>query len=138
MPYYFSAVHTPPTVQMLRNIALVGLGGMVGSIARYVVAAVLARRMSVGFPYGTFTVNIVGCFLIGLILGILTRAGTLASDLRLLLVVGFCGGFTTFSSFTYEIIELVEANRVMLAILYVLFSILLGLLAAVAGLAMTR
>jgi CrcB protein len=123
---------------MLRNIALVGLGGMVGSIARYVVAAVLAHRLSVGFPYGTFTVNIVGCFLIGLILGILARAGALASDLRLLLVVGFCGGFTTFSSFTYEIIELVEANRVMLAILYVVFSMLLGLLAAVAGLAMTR
>jgi len=123
---------------MLRNIALVGLGGMVGSIARYVVATVLAHRLSVGFPYGTFTVNIVGCFLIGLILGILTRAGALASDLRLLLVVGFCGGFTTFSSFTYEIIELVEANRVMLALLYVLFSMLLGLLAAVAGLAMTR
>jgi len=62
----------------------------------------------------------------------------LASDLRLLRVVGFCGGFTTVSSFAYEIIELVEANRVMVAILYVVFSMLLGLLAAVAGLAMTR
>jgi len=123
---------------MLRNIALVGLGGMVGSIARYLVAALLSQRLPLGFPYGTFTVNIVGCFLIGLILGMLGRAGTLGPDLRLLLATGFCGGFTTFSSFTYEVIELVEANQAVLAVSYVLFSLLLGLLAAVAGLALTR
>ncbi|KXB97118.1 MAG: hypothetical protein AA908_08715 [Chlorobi bacterium NICIL-2] len=123
---------------MLRNIALVGLGGMVGSIARYLVAVALSQRLPLGFPYGTFTVNIVGCFLIGVILGLVGRGGALAGELRLLLATGFCGGFTTFSSFTYEIIELVEANHALLAVLYVLFSLLLGLLAAVAGLALTR
>ncbi|GIV51977.1 MAG: putative fluoride ion transporter CrcB [Candidatus Kapaibacterium sp.] len=123
---------------MLRNLALVGFGGMAGSIARYLVAVALSQRLPLGFPFGTFTVNIVGCFLIGLILGLLGRAGTLGPDLRLLLATGFCGGFTTFSSFTYEIIELVEANQAVLAVFYVTFSILLGLLAAVAGLALTR
>lgn len=123
---------------MIRNIALVGIGGMAGSIARYIVSVFFANRLPPGFPYGTFVVNIVGCFLIGVILGIVGRVGALTAELRLLLATGFCGGFTTFSSFADEIIELVEAGRAVHAVSYILSSFLLGLLATVAGLALTR
>ncbi|MCX7929445.1 MAG: CrcB family protein, partial [Chlorobi bacterium] len=92
----------------------------------------------VGFPFGTLTVNIVGCFFIGLILGAAGRWGDLAPQLRLLLATGFCGGFTTFSSLMYEIVEFVEAGQYALLVLYVVASALLGLLATVAGLALLR
>lgn len=123
---------------MLRNIVLVGLGGMAGSIARYLVAVFFSHRMPLGFPFGTFTVNIVGCFLIGLILGAAGRFGFITPELRLLLATGFCGGFTTFSSFMYEVVEMVEAAQYAMLILYVLGSAMLGLLATVTGLALTR
>jgi CrcB protein len=123
---------------MLRNIALVGLGGMLGSIARYLVTVFFSSRMPTGFPYGTLTVNVVGCFLIGLVLGASGRFGVLAPQLRLLLATGFCGGFTTFSSLMYEVVELVEASQYALLALYVVGSTLLGLLATVAGIALMR
>lgn len=123
---------------MLRNIVLVGLGGMAGSIARYLVAVYFSQRMPLGFPFGTFIVNIIGCFLIGLFLGAAGRLGIITPELRLLLATGFCGGFTTFSSLMYEVVEMVEATQYAMLVLYVLSSAMLGLLATVTGLALTR
>jgi CrcB protein len=123
---------------MLRNIALVGIGGMVGSIARYLVSVLVTARLPIGFPYGTLTVNIVGCFFIGLIMGLAERGTLLSPLLRLVLATGFCGGFTTFSSFSYEVIELLRAHRYEAAVLYVVVSIVIGLSATILGFVITR
>ena len=79
---------------MIRNLLLVAFGGAVGSVGRYLVS----KWLEGGFPWGTLTVNIVGCLLIGFLTGLVTK-GTLSPEMKLLLVTGFCGGFTTFSTF---------------------------------------
>ncbi len=117
---------------------LVGVGGMVGSIARYLVAEFFRARLPLGFPYGTLTVNIVGCFLIGVVLGVVGRWSGISMELRLLLATGFCGGFTTFSSFAYEVIELIGAHRIGVAVAYVAGSVGAGVGATLLGLLVTR
>lgn len=112
---------------------LVGLGGALGSMARYGVALALP---SVGFPYATLAVNVIGCFGIGLALPALERSAPLAPELRLLVIVGFLGGFTTFSAFGHDTFALVKSG-VGPAILNVAANVLLGLGAVVAGSAMS-
>lgn len=87
-------------MKMLVNSLLVGAGGFVGSIARYLLSVVLQTH-SLVFPAGTLTANIAGCFIIG-VLSQITLAGNVSPGTRLALGVGFCGGFTTASSFVYE------------------------------------
>ncbi len=111
---------------------------MLGSIMRYAVSVLFSKHVQLGFPYGTLTVNIVGCFLIGVVLGVVGRWSSISMELRLLLATGFCGGFTTFSSFAYEVIELVGAHRTGVAIAYVAGSIGAGIGATVLGLLVTR
>lgn len=108
---------------------LVGLGGALGSMVRYGFGLTLP---SVGFPYATLAVNVIGCFCIGLALGNAERAAAMSSELRLLLVVGFLGGFTTFSAFGYETLALLRAGGG-LALMNVAASVLLGLGAVAAG-----
>lgn len=105
------------------------LGGGIGSVCRYGVAEISPRFYKGAFPMGTFIVNILGCFIIGILAAILQTH----SDLDLLLVVGFCGGFTTFSSFSKETFSLFDRKRVGLALFYVLSSCLLGLVAVWLG-----
>ncbi|GIV55159.1 MAG: putative fluoride ion transporter CrcB [Candidatus Kapaibacterium sp.] len=123
---------------MMRNVVLVGVGGMLGSIARYGVAVFFSTRMPLGFPYGTLTVNIVGCFLIGVVVGLAGRGNFVTPEVRLFLATGFCGGFTTFSSFAYEVVEMVKAHRYELAVAYVVGSVVVGIGATVVGLMVTR
>jgi CrcB protein len=108
---------------------LVGLGGALGSMARYGIGLALP---SIGFPYATLAVNVIGCFGIGLVLPTIDRAVALPPDLRLLIVVGFLGGFTTFSAFGNETIALVRAGGTV-ALLNVAANVLLGLAAVVLG-----
>jgi CrcB protein len=108
---------------------LVGLGGALGSIARYGVGLALP---SIGFPYATLAVNVIGCFGIGLALPTMDRAVALPPDLRLLIVVGFLGGFTTFSAFGNETIALLRAGPGA-ALLNIAAHLLLGLAAVVLG-----
>lgn len=113
------------------NILLVGIGGGIGSILRYL----LQRSLNVNFPYGTLVVNIAGCLLIGLLWGFFTRH--IDEQRRLLLVTGFCGGFTTFSTFTYEGVQMLMENRWMTFLLYTLLSIVAGLAATYFGYKLT-
>jgi fluoride exporter len=113
------------------NILLVGIGGGIGSILRYL----LQRTLNVNFPYGTLLVNIAGCLLIGLLWGIFTRH--IDEQRRLLLVTGFCGGFTTFSTFTYEGVQMLMENRWMTFLLYTLLSVVAGLAATYFGYKLT-
>ena len=90
---------------MLVRVALVGLGGALGAVARYLLGTWIATRVSPDFPWSTFLINISGSFLIGVILG-LASAGQLSNEARLFLAVGVLGGYTTFSTFSYESLEL--------------------------------
>lgn len=117
----------------MKAILLVGLGGGIGSILRYLTSLLVSKQVSSVFPWGTFAVNIIGCLLAGIILGVLERQQVLNSDLKILLITGFCGGYTTFSAFSIENIHLLQNGHPLTALLYILISILLGIIAVWAG-----
>ena len=118
---------------MLRSILLVSLGGAVGSSLRYLAGVWFAKFYQSSFPLATFTVNIIGCFLIGLLYAYAARCNWFSSELRLLLITGFCGGLTTFSAFAYENIKLLQEGKTTLFILYSIGTFSLALLAVIAG-----
>lgn len=117
---------------------LVAVGGAVGSLLRYYIGLSAVRVAGPNFPWGTLTVNIVGCFLIGLIAEMITLKYGEAVPLRLLLITGFLGGFTTFSAFSLDTIVLMENGNVAGAIVYVVSSVGVSLVAVLAGLALAR
>ncbi|HYH11313.1 MAG TPA: fluoride efflux transporter CrcB [Thermomicrobiales bacterium] len=116
----------------------IGIGGAIGAVGRYLVGRELTERIAGVFPYGTFTVNIVGAFLIGVLFVVLSERSIGDDYVRLLLVTGFLGGFTTFSSYTLEAINLAEGGDWGTALVYVLSSNILGLLACLAGIVAVR
>ncbi len=123
----------------MKTILIIGLGGGIGSISRYLIGGYITRHITTTFPAaGTFVVNITGCFIIGLLFGVAGRQAWLTPEWRLFLITGICGGYTTFSTFSYESIELFRQGNYVYFLLYVLFSVLLGLLATVAGAALAR
>ena len=120
---------------MLKNVLLVALGGAVGSVARYLVSRAVQGTLLSAFPFGTMTANVLGCLVIGLVYGLADGDGApVGADLKLLLTVGFCGGFTTFSTFMNESLSLLRADSAAMMALYVGGSVALGLLAVFAGL----
>lgn len=120
-------------------IALVGLGGAVGSSLRYIVSVLIQSQTSNGFPFGTMLVNVSGCFLIGLLIGTtMTAPIKLNENLRLLFATGFCGGFTTFSAFSAEAITYIDKGDVGLATAYIFLSVFLGLGGTVVGILITK
>lgn len=120
---------------MIEQFLLVFLGGGVGSVSRYLISIITPKYYKGDFPLGTFIVNIVGCFVIGIFMAILGVGGS--SKLNALLIVGFCGGFTTFSSFSKEIFLLFENKKVKLAFFYIISSCILGILAVFLGYLLT-
>lgn len=114
---------------MMRQLLFVALGGAAGSVLRFLCQRALNH---VSFPYGTFTVNIAGCLLIGMFFGLLQKS-QLAPTTYLLLVTGFCGGFTTFSAFSQESLLLLMEQRWASFVFYVVASVAAGLLATFAG-----
>ena len=116
----------------MKDFLLVFLGGGLGSGLRYLVTIAL-NQFSKVLPFGTFTVNILGCLLIGLILGYAQKENTLTSNQTLLLATGFCGGFTTFSAFANENLELIKNGEIFNFSIYTISSILVGVLAVFIG-----
>lgn len=122
----------------MKQVLFVGLGGAAGSILRYLTSVVTLKFYSASFPVATFIVNVIGCFLAGLIFGSITQESAEAQNLKVLLLTGFCGGFTTFSAFALENVRLVNSGNLSTAVLYTIASIVAGLLAAWLGLSITR
>ena len=116
----------------MKSFILVFLGGGLGSGIRYLVTTAMNQYSKV-LPFGTFTVNMLGCLLIGLILGYAQKENTLTSNQTLLLATGFCGGFTTFSAFANENLELIKNGEIFNFSVYTIGSILIGILAVFIG-----
>ena len=113
---------------MITKLLLIGAGGFIGSVLRYVVGgAVQTLSQSVAFPYGTLAVNVLGCFCIGFLSELFDIRAFIASDTRAFLVVGVLGGFTTFSAFGNETMNLIRDGEAVLALLNVGTQVLLGL-----------
>jgi fluoride exporter len=123
---------------MIKNILLVGLGGGLGSIARYLFQRWMYVLYPQPFPLGTFGVNIIGCFLIGIFWGLSFKSFDGNESWKLFLMTGLCGGFTTFSAFTFESIGLLKEQKTGLFFAYLCGSVLLGLLATYAGMKLSR
>jgi CrcB protein len=122
----------------MNTILAVAAGGAVGAVARYLLAANVTARLGTGFPYGTLSVNLLGCLLLGIL------AETVALKLHLprvyqsMLATGFIGAFTTFSTFVMESVLLMERGVMLTALLYVGLSVVLGILAFMGGMAAIR
>ena len=117
----------------MKQLLLVGFGWFFGSIARYWMSKLNLTWDFHSIPMGTLAVNIIGSFLIGFMLGIFMNSNLLHTNLKLFLVVGFCGGFTTFSSFTNENFLLLQNGQYLTALIYIGGSIIIGILAVFAG-----
>ncbi len=122
----------------MQALLLAGLGGALGSMGRYLCHRLLMQWLPMAFPWGTFAVNIIGCFLIGLFASWYGRGIIQSESLRIFLMVGICGGFTTFSAFTLEGIGLLKEQRFGLFFSYITASVVLGLLATYAGMKLIR
>lgn len=118
---------------MIKNILIVGLGGATGSMLRYGIQKILNVQGAAAFPTGTLLVNIAGCFLIGILWSLVSRTLVWNEEMKLLLMTGFCGGFTTFSAFTLEGIGLLKESKTSLFFIYVIASVIGGLLATLIG-----
>lgn len=123
---------------MIKNILIVGLGGGIGSVTRYLTQRWVYALYPHHFPWGTFAVNVIGCLLIGLFWGLSFRSFDSNEQWKLFLMVGVCGGFTTFSAFTLEGIGLMREQRLGLFFLYTGASLILGLLATYLGMRMVK
>lgn len=116
---------------------IVGLGGCAGSIARYALS-LAAQRFALPWPAGTLAANVAGCLLIGVVVGVSSRGETLAPELRLMLATGFCGGFTTMSSFVYETAAMIRDSEYLHAFVYAAGTFVLSMAAFAAGIAAFR
>ncbi|MCM2474932.1 fluoride efflux transporter CrcB [Rhizobium sp. CG5] len=122
----------------MNHMLLVAAGGAVGSVARYAVGVWAIRTLGPALPWGTFIVNIVGSFVIGLFAEMVAGKFSASPELRLLLITGFLGGFTTFSAFSLDAISLIERGASTSALIYVVGSVTLSIAAVIAGLALGR
>ena len=119
-------------MEIIRNILAVGAGSFIGGVARYLVSLAM-KGVGKGFPWATLSVNLLGCLLIGLLWGLLSRTATESTSWGLFLTVGLCGGFTTFSTFSKEALTMLQAGQIGGFTTYVVVSVLAGIALAALG-----
>jgi len=117
----------------LQKYLLIAFGGALGSMARYWVGTAVANRMGTKFPYGTFVINITACVIIGFSLTVLAKRADLNPAWRFLVPVGFIGAYSTFSTYEWETLSTIRTGAFLLAALYAVSSLILGLAAVCAG-----
>lgn len=123
---------------MLKTILLIGTGGFIGSVARFFVSRLNLTIHFYSVPVGTLLVNTTGSFIIGFLMGISAKSEVISSDARLFLMVGLCGGFTTFSSFSMESLTLMHNAQYFEVLAYAFLSLALGFLAVISGYSITN
>jgi fluoride exporter len=123
---------------MGRSILFIAIGGAIGSVSRFLAATAIVSWLPFTFPLGTFVVNVVGCFIMGAAVGLAERYLWLHHDWRIFLTAGFCGGFTTFSAFAFENVELLLAKSYLTFGAYSVASFVLCIAAALGGLMLAR
>lgn len=123
---------------MIKTLLLIGTGGFLGSISRFLASRFMQNNFPSAFPFGTFFVNISGCFLIGLIYGLSERSPMISSEWKMFLAVGFCGGFTTFSTFANENLALLRDGDFFHFLMYTGLSVFLGITATFIGVIITK
>ncbi|WP_297087475.1 fluoride efflux transporter CrcB [uncultured Draconibacterium sp.] len=123
---------------MLRTILIVGTGGFIGSVMRYLVQVFVEKGLTSTFPWGTFIANMAGSFIIGIVFALAQKGNLLSAEWRMFLAVGICGGFTTFSSFAYNNLSMLKEQAYGQFILNVGGSLVFGLLAVYLGMILIR
>lgn len=115
---------------MIKQILLVGLGGGIGSMMRYGTSLLIRPKL---FPVATLSVNVIGCFIIGLVFALSIKEEGISDNWKLFLATGICGGFTTFSAFSLENLGLMQSGKIGMALTYIILSLVLGILATFLG-----
>lgn len=123
---------------MFRLMLLAGAGGFVGTCCRFLMNKFFLAFWKNSFPAATFTINVLGCLIFGILFGIFTKNGVLSPKLNALFIVGFCGGFTTFSTFSFESFSLATNGEILSSLFYILISLIAGILFLWIGLMLTR
>ena len=119
-------------MEIIKNILAVGAGSFIGGAARYLVSLAM-KGIGKGFPWATLTVNLVGCLMIGLLWGLLSRNTAENTSWGLFLTVGLCGGFTTFSTFSKEALTMLQGGHIYGFVTYILLSVLAGIVLVAIG-----
>ena len=122
---------------IIRNTLFIGCGSFIGGAARYIISAAM-KAMSKGFPWGTLIVNLVGCLVIGLLWGFFSKNSSESSSWALFMIVGICGGFTTFSTFSKEALMMLQAGNFISLLAYVTISVIAGIALVAAGYYLVR
>jgi fluoride exporter len=123
---------------MIKQLLIISFGGGLGSIARYLTALFINKLYTNSFPFSTMVANLLGCLIIGIVYGLSERYAWLTPTWRLLLATGFCGGYTTFSTFAFENLNLLQTNQFITFAAYSLISFVGGLLAVWIGLSLVK
>lgn len=118
---------------MIRTILLVGIGGGIGSVLRYLTSLVVNKYFNTTFPLATFLINMLGCLIIGVLISLTDKQAWAGDNFKYFFITGFCGGYTTFSTFANENISLMNSNHSFIAFAYIAASVLTGLLAVWVG-----
>jgi CrcB protein len=123
---------------MIKNLLLVGTGGFIGSALRFLIQVYTARSASGSWPWGTFIINITGSFIIGVVYALSVKGNLISPEVRIFLTVGLCGGFTTFSTFSYDNLMLLKDNSIWHFMLNAGGTLFAGILAVYMGIILTR